>query len=479
MVTSAAQIEELRAAFGVDARRRVGGVRARHAGGRAHPGAARRCSRRRRAPAPAEIPDALDETYPDETSTQEAFGRVLAALGRLPAGDARRDGVRRRRGHHAPGRLDEPQGHLLSRRRGPIPSPTCRRRCGGGRAPTASTSSSASPSTTCSCCWPRSDSRPSCPAQTLLPIGTLYDPFITRGLDALYHALYCGARFVVVGHAVRHQPGARGRRPPVGDHARHRRRAARPRLLRAGVRARGGVDPAGRAARRGRAARESLPAAEHRARRPAPGPAAERRLPGGGARRRLPADRRAAATPGWQPEAAVHLFADRRDGAVPQVVAAAQRLPSRARSPSVFVVTSPDRLYRGLREPRPYLETLVGADEEDVPVVSVLDGHSHALAFLGGALGVPQLALGVDDVRPVGHAAGSLSALRNRRRRDRRAAAPDRVLACSRRYTSGIPMATLAADRKSALRRELEGVRRARAACSPSPTSCSSTSPTG
>src|SRR5918996_2024181 len=33
---------------------------------------------------------------------------------------------------------------------------------------------------------------------TLLPIGTLYDPFVTRGLYALYHALYCGARFVVV-----------------------------------------------------------------------------------------------------------------------------------------------------------------------------------------------------------------------------------------------------------------------------------------
>ena len=64
---------------------------------------------------------------------------------------------------------------------------------------------------------------------------------------------------------------------------------------------------------------------------------------------------------------------------------------------SVFVVTSPDRLYRGLRQPRAYLEELVGADEEGVPVVSVLDGHSHALAFLGGALGVPQLALGVDD----------------------------------------------------------------------------------
>ena len=63
---------------------------------------------------------------------------------------------------------------------------------------------------------------------------------------------------------------------------------------------------------------------------------------------------------------------------------------------SVFVVTSPDRLYRGLRQPRPYLETLVGADEEGVPVVSVIDGHSHALAFIGSALGVPQAPLGVD-----------------------------------------------------------------------------------
>ena len=33
---------------------------------------------------------------------------------------------------------------------------------------------------------------------TLLPIGTLYDPFVTRGLDALYHALYAGGKFIVV-----------------------------------------------------------------------------------------------------------------------------------------------------------------------------------------------------------------------------------------------------------------------------------------
>ncbi len=62
----------------------------------------------------------------------------------------------------------------------------------------------------------------------------------------------------------------------------------------------------------------------------------------------------------------------------------------------MFAVTSPDLLYRGLRTTRPYVLDLVTAEEEGVPVVSVLDGHSHALGFLGGALGVPQLALGVD-----------------------------------------------------------------------------------
>jgi pyruvate dehydrogenase E1 component len=50
-----------------------------------------------------------------------------------------------------------------------------------------------------------------------------------------------------------------------------------------------------------------------------------------------------------------------------------------------------------VRDPRPYLEELVSPEEEGVPVISVLDGHSHALAFLGATLGVPQMALGVDD----------------------------------------------------------------------------------
>src|SRR5438045_2985621 len=35
--------------------------------------------------------------------------------------------------------------------------------------------------------------------ERLLPVGTLYDPFVCRGLDALIYAVYSGARFVVAG----------------------------------------------------------------------------------------------------------------------------------------------------------------------------------------------------------------------------------------------------------------------------------------
>src|SRR5206468_3300508 len=95
--------------------------------------------------------------------------------------------------------------------------------------------------------------------------------------------------------------------------------------------------------------------------------------------------------PGYDPDRAVHVFA--AGVTVPEAVEAAGRLRGEGLFASVFVVTSPDLLYRGLREPRPYLEELVAAGEEEVPVVSVLDGHSQTLAFVGGALGVTQMAL--------------------------------------------------------------------------------------
>src|SRR5262249_15628726 len=64
--------------------------------------------------------------------------------------------------------------------------------------------------------------------------------------------------------------------------------------------------------------------------------------------------------PDWAPEDnAVHIFA--AGAMVPEAIEASRALRDAGVRPSVFVVTSPDRLYRGLREPRPHLESLVGA----------------------------------------------------------------------------------------------------------------------
>ena len=158
---------------------------------------------------------------------------------------------------------------------------------------------------------------------------------------------------------------------------------------------------------------------DHRPGRPAPGSGADRRATGRPCWPVATGSSTRAAGRGGMPRRRRAPLRRRRDGPAGGGGGPPARA-SAAPSPSVFVVTSPDRLYRGLRDPRPYLETLVGADEEDVPVVSVLDGHSHALAFLGGALGVSQLALGVDGFGQSGTRPRALSALRHRRRRARR-----------------------------------------------------------
>ena len=62
----------------------------------------------------------------------------------------------------------------------------------------------------------------------LLPIGTVYDPFVNRGLDALIYACYQDARFLLVSTPSGVTPGARGRAAPEHQHAaaRHEQRPA-------------------------------------------------------------------------------------------------------------------------------------------------------------------------------------------------------------------------------------------------------------
>ena len=345
-------------------------------------------------PAPT-IPEALGETHPAQSSTQEAFGRVLGALGRSSASErivtvsadvavtTHLAGWINRKGVYFPSArpnhfADLPQAMQWSE------SPAGQHIELGiaehnlflllGALGLAHELSGV----------------------TLLPIGTLYDPFVTRGLDALYHALYAGARFVVAatpsGVSLSWEGGAHQSviTPPIGI-ALPAMRYFEPVFavevewvlldaLRGLLRETDGESAYLRLS--------TKPVDQSLA--PPPTPEQRARVLRGGYRL---VDARS--EPGWDAEHAVHLFA--AGVMVPEAVEASRRLRGEGIHASVFAATSPDLLYRGLRAPRPYLEELVGPEEEDVPVVSVLDGHSHTLAFLGAALGVTQIALGVDS----------------------------------------------------------------------------------
>ena len=89
--------------------------------------------------------------------------------------------------------------------------------------------------------------------------------------------------------------------------------------------------------------------------------------------------------------------------------AAAEALDQEGVRASVVHLTSPDRVYRswqgghaqavaGARAVRraSHLHRLIPASERRRPVVSVHDGASHGLAWIGSAIGTRQLSLGVD-----------------------------------------------------------------------------------
>jgi len=393
MVTSPAQIAELRDAFGVAPGEEWAGFDPASAEAAYVRGLPPLWTAPRRAAAPS-VPTNLDETYEGAMSTQEAFGRVLGALGRRPEGDAivtasadvavtthlagwiNRKGVYAAEARPDPF-ADAPQAMTWRE------SPAGRHiELGiaehnlflllGALGLTAELSGT-----------------------TLLPIGTLYDPFVPRGLDALYHALYAGGRFVVAA-----TPSGVTLSPEGGAH-----QSVITPSIGVALPAIAYFEPAfarevewilldGLAAI---AAREGESLYLRLSTRPvsqalAPAPTLEYRdaVLRGGYRLSDARDRH-----GYAADRAVHLFA--AGVMVTEALEAARALAAHGVFANVFVVTSPDRLYRGLRAPRPWLETLVAADEEDVPVVSVLDGHSHALGFIGGALGVPQQALGVED----------------------------------------------------------------------------------
>ena len=263
-------------------------------------------------------------------------------------------------------------------------------------------------------------------SQPLLPVGTVYDPFVLRGLDAFVYGTYSGSRFVVAGtpsgvtlapEGGAHQstitasvglelPGVTFVEPAYAGaldwllcHALGR--------IAAGPSGTSTAVPAEDGAYYFRLSTRPLDQAPFEAARARVGDAVLRRQVLAGAYRLVDAfvDRPrhpALADPGTP---AVHLVGS---GAVlPEVLEAAEELAEEGIAAHVVDVTSLDRLYsawqRTLRQgvrtaTAPSLPgALRTAFPDRAPIVTVHDAASHAMAWLGSALGVPCVPLGVDQ----------------------------------------------------------------------------------
>jgi pyruvate dehydrogenase E1 component len=242
----------------------------------------------------------------------------------------------------------------------------------------------------------------------LLPVGTVYDPFVCRGLDALIYALYNGARFVVVGTPAgvtlapeggAHQssitpsiglelPGLTSAEPAFAT--------ALDWLLCDGVR--GLSDPDGTSLY----LRLSTRPVDQ-----APFTAARARLGDDRLRRDVLAGGYRLREPGTGPAAVVLAACG---PVLPEVLAAAEMLDGEGVPALVLDVTSSDRLYRGWRTglrsatraarsaaPDHHLAHLVAPHERHLPIVTVHDAASHHLAWLGGVFGARVLPVGVDE----------------------------------------------------------------------------------
>ena len=259
--------------------------------------------------------------------------------------------------------------------------------------------------------------------QLLLPVGTLYDPFVLRGLDAFIYSVYSGARFVVAGtpsgvtlapEGGAHQstitasvglelPNVTLLEPAYGLALDWLLCAALGNIVAAAT---GGAkaDAVGHTEdgsyyfRLTTRPLDQTPFEDARARI---GDATLRRQVLSGAYRLVDAGEsgRDAGGPTVQIAAS--------GATIPEALAAAIELEDEGIRAHVIDVTSLDRLYsawqRTLRQGIRTATTpsiagaLRQAFDMNAPIVTVHDASSHAMAWLGSALGVPAVSLGVDS----------------------------------------------------------------------------------
>ncbi|HEX5541741.1 MAG TPA: pyruvate dehydrogenase [Micromonospora sp.] len=260
-------------------------------------------------------------------------------------------------------------------------------------------------------------------AQPLLPVGTVYDPFVLRGLDAFLYGTYSGARFVVAGtpsgitlapEGGAHQstitasvglelPGVTFCEPAYGtaldwllcDAFTH---------IAAGPSRTATAVPAEDGSYYFRLTTRPLDQAPFEAARVRIGDTVLRRQVLAGAYRLVDAHH---IHPQLRDSGAPVVYLAASGAVLPETLAAAAELADEGIAAHVVDITSLDRLYRawqrtlrqGVRTAT--VPSIPGALRsvfgDRAPVVTVHDAASHAMAWLGSALGVPCVPLGVDE----------------------------------------------------------------------------------
>jgi pyruvate dehydrogenase E1 component len=241
--------------------------------------------------------------------------------------------------------------------------------------------------------------------QPLLPIGTLYDPFVTRALEQWSFGMYAGGQSILVGtpsgvtlapEGGAHQsiitpsigleqPGCIAWEPAFGQDLEWAMLHALSRLGRPD-----GTSSYFRLSTR--------PIDQDLALLPTEAEDREDRrrrvLEGGYLLRRSPT--------------APSVILVGVGAVMPEVRAAADALTDAGIALDLMCLTSPDLLFRALQSRRGFgecddaiLEYLFPA-KRLAPIVTVLDGHPHTLAFLSGIHGTPITCLGVSDFGQVG-----------------------------------------------------------------------------
>jgi pyruvate dehydrogenase E1 component len=233
----------------------------------------------------------------------------------------------------------------------------------------------------------------------LWPIGTIYDPFVERGLDALKYGTYAHSKFIFAG-----TPSGLTLCREAGAH-----QSFLTPLLGIGIPHLVSYEPAYAAElevilcwalrqltdrQQGESVYLRLTTKTLPQETPVDTPEWRRQVLAGGYWQR---DYRRQGDYVQKPR--VHLFAS--GVMLAEALAASDAALEDGIYANVLNITSADRLFRdwmawcrGARHPT-YLEALVPPQDRQVPAVSVLDGHPLALAWLGNVLHAPLRALGV------------------------------------------------------------------------------------